>query len=144
MSVKLYVCAFRAVRTATTLWIYLTRRTVTSWPQPRPESWTTCCCTETQCACWARLLQKGEHQPLCLCELLEDHFSAFVTCFCVFVCNSSEDSPSASEKIPDCDVLLEPTLLGPLRGDGSAVSLHSLFICYECVSLHVSFLWFWV
>ncbi|XP_076017041.1 SANT and BTB domain regulator of class switch recombination [Genypterus blacodes] len=35
-----------------------------------------------------------------------------------------EDSPSSSsEKVQDCDVLLEPTLLGPLRGDGSSFSL---------------------
>ncbi len=36
---------------------------------------------------------------------------------------STEESPSGAEKVQDCDVLLEPTLLGPLRGDGSAVSL---------------------
>ncbi|XP_028278602.1 uncharacterized protein KIAA1841 homolog isoform X2 [Parambassis ranga] len=32
---------------------------------------------------------------------------------------SSEESLSAAEKVQDCDALLEPTLLGPLRGDGS-------------------------
>lgn len=42
-------------------------------------------------------------------------------CLCSHV--SSEDSPSSAEKVQDCDVLLEPTLLGPLRGDGSTVSL---------------------
>ncbi|KAG7999894.1 hypothetical protein GBF38_001965 [Nibea albiflora] len=31
----------------------------------------------------------------------------------------TEESPSSAEKVQDCDVLLEPTLLGPLRGDGS-------------------------
>uniref|UniRef100_A0AAQ4NR89 SANT and BTB domain regulator of CSR n=1 Tax=Gasterosteus aculeatus aculeatus TaxID=481459 RepID=A0AAQ4NR89_GASAC len=31
---------------------------------------------------------------------------------------STEESPSSAEKLQDCDVLLEPTLLGPLRGDG--------------------------
>ncbi|TMS04479.1 Uncharacterized protein E3U43_009636 [Larimichthys crocea] len=35
----------------------------------------------------------------------------------------TEESPSSAEKIQDCDVLLEPTLLGPLRGDGSTFSL---------------------
>ncbi|XP_034080991.1 uncharacterized protein KIAA1841 homolog isoform X4 [Gymnodraco acuticeps] len=29
-----------------------------------------------------------------------------------------EESPSGAEKVPDCDVLLEPTLLGPLKGEG--------------------------
>uniref|UniRef100_A0A671VJR6 SANT and BTB domain regulator of CSR n=1 Tax=Sparus aurata TaxID=8175 RepID=A0A671VJR6_SPAAU len=32
---------------------------------------------------------------------------------------STEEIPSSAEKVQDCDVLLEPTLLGPLRGDGS-------------------------
>ncbi|KAI3362938.1 hypothetical protein L3Q82_011612 [Scortum barcoo] len=32
---------------------------------------------------------------------------------------STEESPSSADKVQDCDVLLEPTLLGPLRGDGS-------------------------
>lgn len=41
---------------------------------------------------------------------------------CVGMCVSAEESPSSSEKVQDCDVLLEPTLLGPLRGDGSTVS----------------------
>ncbi|XP_047458198.1 SANT and BTB domain regulator of class switch recombination isoform X2 [Mugil cephalus] len=36
---------------------------------------------------------------------------------------SAEESPSGAEKVQDCDVLLEPTLLGHLRGDGSAFSL---------------------
>ncbi|TWW78047.1 hypothetical protein D4764_11G0001680 [Takifugu flavidus] len=31
----------------------------------------------------------------------------------------AEDGPCAVEQLPDCEVLLEPTLLGPLRGDGS-------------------------
>uniref|UniRef100_A0AAQ6IDH5 SANT and BTB domain-containing protein n=1 Tax=Anabas testudineus TaxID=64144 RepID=A0AAQ6IDH5_ANATE len=31
----------------------------------------------------------------------------------------TEESPPSAEKLQDCDVLLEPTLLGPLRGDGS-------------------------
>ncbi|KAM6923304.1 SANT and BTB domain regulator of class switch recombination isoform 3-T3 [Lycodopsis pacificus] len=35
----------------------------------------------------------------------------------------AEESPSSAEKVQDCDVLLEPTLLGPLRGDGSPFSL---------------------
>ncbi|KAE8280335.1 hypothetical protein D5F01_LYC20895 [Larimichthys crocea] len=35
----------------------------------------------------------------------------------------TEESPSSAEKVQDCDVLLEPTLLGPLRGDGSTFSL---------------------
>ncbi|KAM4607280.1 SANT and BTB domain regulator of class switch recombination isoform 2-T3 [Polymixia lowei] len=30
------------------------------------------------------------------------------------------ESPSSGEKVLDCDILLEPRLLGPLRGDGSA------------------------
>ncbi|CAN9499579.1 unnamed protein product [Ophioblennius macclurei] len=34
----------------------------------------------------------------------------------------SEQSPSDSEKLQDCDVLLEPTLLGPLRSDGCTFS----------------------
>ncbi|XP_053292473.1 SANT and BTB domain regulator of class switch recombination isoform X2 [Pleuronectes platessa] len=33
--------------------------------------------------------------------------------------DGTEESPSTAEKVQDCDVLLEPTLLGPLRGDGS-------------------------
>ncbi|XP_014863248.1 PREDICTED: uncharacterized protein KIAA1841 homolog isoform X2 [Poecilia mexicana] len=33
---------------------------------------------------------------------------------------SSEESPPGAEKVPDCNALLEPTLLGPLRGDGSS------------------------
>ncbi|XP_071337519.1 SANT and BTB domain regulator of class switch recombination isoform X2 [Trachinotus anak] len=33
--------------------------------------------------------------------------------------DGTEESPSSAEKVQDCDVLLEPTLLGPLRGDGS-------------------------
>ncbi|XP_037638885.1 uncharacterized protein KIAA1841 homolog isoform X1 [Sebastes umbrosus] len=37
--------------------------------------------------------------------------------------DSAEESPSSAEKVQDCDVLLEPTLLGPLRGDGSTFSL---------------------
>ncbi|XP_054886269.1 SANT and BTB domain regulator of class switch recombination isoform X3 [Poeciliopsis prolifica] len=36
---------------------------------------------------------------------------------------SSEESPPGAEKVPDCSALLEPTLLGPLRGDGSSFSL---------------------
>ncbi|XP_007576451.1 uncharacterized protein KIAA1841 isoform X1 [Poecilia formosa] len=36
---------------------------------------------------------------------------------------SSEESPPGAEKVPDCNALLEPTLLGPLRGDGSSFSL---------------------
>ncbi|MEQ2266250.1 hypothetical protein XENORESO_005110 [Xenotaenia resolanae] len=35
---------------------------------------------------------------------------------------SSEESLSSAEKVQDCNVLLEPTLLGPLRGDGSSFS----------------------
>nr|XP_033468257.1 uncharacterized protein KIAA1841 homolog isoform X5 [Epinephelus lanceolatus] len=36
----------------------------------------------------------------------------------------TEESPSSAEKVQqDCDVLLEPTLLGPLRADGSTFSL---------------------
>eukprot|EP00066_Takifugu_rubripes_P002051 XP_003963688.1 PREDICTED: uncharacterized protein KIAA1841 homolog [Takifugu rubripes] len=35
----------------------------------------------------------------------------------------AEDGPCAVEQLPDCEVLLEPTLLGPLRGDGSPFSL---------------------
>lgn len=58
------------------------------------------------------------------------------------MCERTEDSPSAAEKVPDCDVLLEPTLLGALRGDGSAVSLFVFF--YQRVSYHMSFVWFWV
>ncbi|KAK5882042.1 hypothetical protein CesoFtcFv8_020672 [Champsocephalus esox] len=34
-----------------------------------------------------------------------------------------EESPSGAEKVPDCDVLLEPTLLGPLKGEGCTFSL---------------------
>lgn len=51
------------------------------------------------------------------------------------MCERTEDSPSAAEKVPDCDVLLEPTLLGALRGDGSAVSL--FVFLYQRVSHHV-------
>uniref|UniRef100_A0A3Q2QWU0 SANT and BTB domain regulator of CSR n=1 Tax=Fundulus heteroclitus TaxID=8078 RepID=A0A3Q2QWU0_FUNHE len=36
---------------------------------------------------------------------------------------SSEESPSSAEKVQDCNVLLEPTLLAPVRGDGSSFSL---------------------
>ncbi|XP_058507014.1 SANT and BTB domain regulator of class switch recombination isoform X2 [Solea solea] len=36
---------------------------------------------------------------------------------------AAEDSPVSAEKLQDCDVLLEPTLLGPVRGDGSTFSL---------------------
>ncbi|XP_043991759.1 uncharacterized protein KIAA1841 isoform X1 [Gambusia affinis] len=36
---------------------------------------------------------------------------------------SSEESPPGAEKVPDCNALLEPTLLGRLRGDGSSFSL---------------------
>nr|XP_046258071.1 SANT and BTB domain regulator of class switch recombination isoform X1 [Scatophagus argus]XP_046258072.1 SANT and BTB domain regulator of class switch recombination isoform X1 [Scatophagus argus] len=36
---------------------------------------------------------------------------------------STEESPSSAEKVQDCDVLLEPTLLRPLRGDGGTFSL---------------------
>ncbi|KAM9317826.1 SANT and BTB domain regulator of class switch recombination isoform 1-T2 [Pholidichthys leucotaenia] len=36
---------------------------------------------------------------------------------------SSEESQSSTEKLQECDVLLEPTLLGPLRRDGSTFSL---------------------
>ncbi|XP_056292101.1 SANT and BTB domain regulator of class switch recombination isoform X2 [Pseudoliparis swirei] len=35
----------------------------------------------------------------------------------------SDDSPSSAEKVQDCEVLLEPTLVGPPRGDGSTFSL---------------------
>ncbi|XP_047208021.1 SANT and BTB domain regulator of class switch recombination isoform X1 [Girardinichthys multiradiatus] len=35
---------------------------------------------------------------------------------------SSEESLSSAEKVQDCNVLLEPTLLGPLRGDGNSFS----------------------
>ncbi|MEQ2200342.1 hypothetical protein XENOCAPTIV_027926, partial [Xenoophorus captivus] len=35
---------------------------------------------------------------------------------------SSEESLSSAEKVQDCNVLLGPTLLGPLRGDGSSFS----------------------
>lgn len=45
--------------------------------------------------------------------------------FC-FMCVSSDDSPSSAEKVQDCEVLLEPTLVGPPRGDGSTVSPLSL------------------
>ncbi|KAK1905841.1 putative protein KIAA1841 like [Dissostichus eleginoides] len=34
-----------------------------------------------------------------------------------------EESPSGAEKVSDCDVLLEPTLLGPLKGEGCTFSL---------------------
>uniref|UniRef100_A0A8C7YHJ3 SANT and BTB domain regulator of CSR n=1 Tax=Oryzias sinensis TaxID=183150 RepID=A0A8C7YHJ3_9TELE len=34
----------------------------------------------------------------------------------------SEESPSGPEKVQDCDSLLEPTLLGPLKGGGSSFS----------------------
>ncbi|XP_008428596.1 uncharacterized protein KIAA1841 isoform X2 [Poecilia reticulata] len=33
---------------------------------------------------------------------------------------SSEESPPGAEKVPDCNALLEPTLLGPLRGDAGS------------------------
>lgn len=36
---------------------------------------------------------------------------------------SSEESPTGAEKVQDCNVLLEPTLVGPLRGDGGSFSL---------------------
>lgn len=39
------------------------------------------------------------------------------------VSESSEESPSGPEKVQDCDSLLEPTLLGPLKGGGSSVSV---------------------
>ncbi|KAF7663816.1 hypothetical protein LDENG_00198030 [Lucifuga dentata] len=35
----------------------------------------------------------------------------------------TKESPSNAEKVQDCDILLEPTLLGPLRGDSSSFSL---------------------
>lgn len=37
--------------------------------------------------------------------------------------DSAEDSPSSSEKLQDCDVLMEPTLVGPVRADGFTFSL---------------------
>ncbi|CAJ1066919.1 uncharacterized protein KIAA1841 homolog isoform X1 [Xyrichtys novacula] len=37
--------------------------------------------------------------------------------------DSSEESECVSEKVQDCDVLLEPTLLGRLRGDAGTFSL---------------------
>ncbi|XP_069030876.1 SANT and BTB domain regulator of class switch recombination isoform X3 [Embiotoca jacksoni] len=36
---------------------------------------------------------------------------------------STEEIPSGAERVQDCDVLLEPTLLGPLRADGCTFSL---------------------
>ncbi|CAG10202.1 unnamed protein product, partial [Tetraodon nigroviridis] len=45
---------------------------------------------------------------------------------CLSVTPPSEgagDDPCAVERLPDCEVLLEPTLLGPLRGDCSPFSL---------------------
>ncbi|XP_069581597.1 SANT and BTB domain regulator of class switch recombination isoform X3 [Brachyistius frenatus] len=36
---------------------------------------------------------------------------------------STEEIPSSAERVQDCDVLLEPTLLGPLRADGCTFSL---------------------
>lgn len=51
------------------------------------------------------------------------------------ICDSTEEIPSSTEKVQDCDVLLEPTLLGPLRGDGSTVSLCMMLFFYQCVSL---------
>lgn len=57
------------------------------------------------------------------------------------MCVSPEESPSGAEKVPDCDVLLEPTLLGPLKGEGCTVSLSQ---CVAIVMLlfyqHVMFL----
>lgn len=60
---------------------------------------------------------------------------------CARMCVSTEESPSSAEKGEDCDVLLEPTLLGPLRGDRSTVSLSRsqcvslcrLLLFYQCV-----------
>nr|XP_020478953.1 uncharacterized protein KIAA1841 homolog isoform X2 [Monopterus albus] len=37
--------------------------------------------------------------------------------------DGAEESPPSADKAQDCDVFLEPTLLGPLRGDGSTFSL---------------------
>lgn len=55
------------------------RSTVTRWPQPRPESLTTCCCTETQCVWWTCCLQRGRHH-LWVCGLVEDTFLALCVC----------------------------------------------------------------
>lgn len=63
------------------------------------------------------------------------HLHFVCVCVCVHTCERTEDSPSAAEKVPDCDVLLEPTLLGALRGDGSTVSL--VVFLYQRVSHHV-------
>lgn len=60
--------------------------------------------------------------------------------------NRAEGGPGAVE-LPDCEGLLEPTLLGPLRGDSSPVSLafcpsgpHLSIVCpaekYVCVHSH--------
>lgn len=61
-----------------------------------------------------------------MCGFDERSVMLLSQCVCVGVCGRSEDAPPAAETVPDCHVLLEPTLLGPLGADGGAVSLSVL------------------
>lgn len=90
---------------------------------------------------------------VCVCSFIESAFEIFCSCVqCVCVCvsmNRAEGGPGVVE-LPDCEGLLEPTLLGPLRGDGSPVSLafclsgpHLSIVCLAekcvCVCVHGHF-----
>lgn len=43
------------------------------------------------------------------------------------LCVRTEESVFSAEQVQDWDPLLEPTLLKPLRGDGTNVSLYKVF-----------------
>lgn len=65
---------------------------------------------------------------LCVCACMCVCVDVAVT---LWVCDRSEDGPCSADKVPDSQVLIEPTLLVPLRGAGTAVSL-----CF-CLSLQL-------
>ena len=70
----------------------------------------------------------------CVCVSLVIEGSNDILFYWLYICDSTEEIPSSAEKVQDCDVLLEPTLLGPLRGDGSTVSLSECFSLSDCFS----------
>uniref|UniRef100_H2SPQ8 SANT and BTB domain regulator of CSR n=1 Tax=Takifugu rubripes TaxID=31033 RepID=H2SPQ8_TAKRU len=71
------------------------------------------------------IVNRGEHPDACQSACVRDGLQLHLACVCVCVCVCirAEDGPCAVEQLPDCEVLLEPTLLGPLRGDGSLILL---------------------
>lgn len=80
--------------------------------------------TTCECADWLKILFWH-----CVCVSLVIEGSNDILFYWLCICDSTEEIPSSAEKVQDCDVLLEPTLLGPLRGDGSTVSLSECSLC---------------